>query len=118
MAVITSPGFSPDTAAGEPVAIGCWQSWPGCGAICAPAAPVVLVELRQTPTYACSTFWPAMISLATLTSALMGVARPTPELEPSPPGVVLLVSIWSLRPIPWAPGVGRGGRGGRGGLGP
>ena len=41
---------------------------------------------------------PEMIVLATFRSSLPGVAKPMPELEPSPPTVVLLVSIWSLRP--------------------
>ena len=42
-----------------------------------------------------------MISWAIRTSLLDGVANPTPELEPSPWPLVLLVSIWSLRPITW-----------------
>src|ERR1700739_1177089 len=42
-----------------------------------------------------------MTSLAIRTSLLDGVANPTPELEPSPWPLVLLVSIWSFRPITW-----------------
>ena len=46
--------------------------------------------------------WPVeMISLASRASLLDGMANPTPELEPSPWPLVLLVSIWSLSPITW-----------------
>src|SRR5690348_8903416 len=42
-----------------------------------------------------------MISLANRTALLDGVAKPMPELEPSPCPLVLLVSIWSFSPITW-----------------
>ena len=42
-----------------------------------------------------------MISRATRASLFDGVAKPTPELEPSPWPLVLLVSIWSFSPITW-----------------
>ena len=45
---------------------------------------------------------PPMISLAIRWTVLDGIANPTPELEPSPDAVWLLVSIWSLRPSTWA----------------
>src|SRR5579859_6697184 len=39
-----------------------------------------------------------MISLAMWATMLDGIAKPTPELDPCPVGVVLLVSIWSAKP--------------------
>ena len=48
---------------------------------------------RETPTKACSTLRPAMIVVATFLTVSDGTANPTPELDPSPPAVWLLVSI-------------------------
>ncbi len=39
-----------------------------------------------------------MMAVAIRLTVLDGTANPTPELEPWPPGVWLLVSIWSFRP--------------------
>ncbi len=65
------------------------------------AAPPATLGSRLTPTQALWAWPVAMISRAIRASLFDGVANPTPELEPSPWPLVLLVSIWSLRPITW-----------------
>ena len=55
-------------------------------------APPLELELRNTPTKACLTVLPAMISLAIRATVLDGIANPTPAFEPE------FVWIWSFSP--------------------
>jgi hypothetical protein len=79
--VIRSPFCRPALWAGEP-------GWTELM-----LAPPSELPFSSTPTYECVTGCPPMIALANRATVVDGIAKPTPELEPAPVAVELLVSI-------------------------